>query len=141
MSGYPLTGVRTTLKSLTYRQDDSTEMAFKIAGSMAFKNACVRCAPALLEPVMKLEVVVPADYMGSVINDLNARRGKIGGITARKDAQIIAAEAPLSEMFGYATMLRSLTQGRAVYTMQFDHYDQTSKTVQDEILKRIGRIW
>jgi len=141
MSGYPLTGVSITLRSLFFREDDSTEMAFKIAGSMAFKNACAKCAPALLEPVMKLEVVVPPDYMGAVINDLNARRGKISGITARKDAQIIAGEAPLSEMFGYATTLRSVTQGRAVYTMQFDHYDRTSKTVQDEILKRIGRIW
>jgi len=141
MSGYPLTGVRIVLKAMTYREDDSTEMAFKIAGSMAFKNACVKCTPALLEPVMKIEVVVPSDYMGAVINDLNARRGKILGITARKDVQIIDAEAPLSEMFGYATNLRSLTQGRAVYTMQFDHYEQTTKTVQDEVLKRIGRIW
>jgi elongation factor G len=141
MSGYPLTGVRTTLRGLDFRDDESTEMAFKIAGSMAFKNACVRCTPALLEPVMKVEVVVPPDYMGAVINDLNARRGRISGITARKDAQIIGGEAPLSEMFGYATMLRSLTQGRAVYSMQFDHYEQTTKTVQDEILKRIGRIW
>jgi elongation factor G len=141
MSGYPLTGVRTSLKGLTFREDESTEMAFKIAGSMAFKNACVKCTPALLEPAMKLEVVVPPDYMGAVINDLNARRGKILGISARKDVQIIAGAAPLSEMFGYATMLRSLTQGRAVYTMQFDHYEQTTKGVQAEILKRIGRIW
>jgi elongation factor G len=141
MSGYPLTGVKTSLKGLTFREDESTEMAFKIAGSMAFKNACVKCTPTLLEPAMKLEVVVPPDYMGAVINDLNARRGKILGISARKDVQIIAGAAPLSEMFGYATMLRSLTQGRAVYTMQFDHYEQTTKGVQAEILKRIGRIW
>jgi elongation factor G len=141
MSGYPLTGVKTSLVGLTFREDESTEMAFKIAGSMAFKNACVKCTPTLLEPAMKLEVVVPPDYMGAVINDLNARRGKILGISARKDVQIIAGEAPLSEMFGYATMLRSLTQGRAVYTMQFDHYEQTTKGVQAEILKRIGRIW
>ena len=141
MSGYPLTGVRTTLKGLFFREGDSTEMAFKIAGSMAFKNACARCTPAILEPVMKLEVVVPADYMGAVINDLNARRGTISGITARKDAQVISGAAPLSEMFGYATMLRSLTQGRAVYTMQFDHYEPTNRAVQEDILKRIGRIW
>jgi len=141
MSGYPLIGIKTTLKSLMFREDDSTEMAFKIAGSMAFKNACVKCSPVILEPVMKIEDVVPPDYMGTVINDLNARRGKISGITARKDVQVIDGEAPLSEMFGYATTLRSLTQGRAVYTMQFDHYEPTSKTVQDEILKRIGRIW
>jgi elongation factor G len=141
MSGYPLIGIKTTLKALTFREDESTEMAFKIAGSMAFKNACAKCSPVILEPVMKLEVVVPPDYMGTVINDLNARRGKISGITARKDAQVIDGESPLSEMFGYATALRSLTQGRALYTMQFDHYEPTSKTVQDEILKRIGRIW
>jgi elongation factor G len=90
---------------------------------------------------MKIEVVVPSEYMGAVINDLNARRGKISGITARKDVQVIDGESPLSEMFGYATSLRSLTQGRAVYTMQFDHYEPTGKTVQDDILKRIGRIW
>ena len=141
MSGFPLTGIKTTLKELAFREDESTEMAFKIAGSMAFKNACVKCSPALLEPVMKLEVVVPPEYMGAVINDLNSRRGRIHGIIARKDGQVVDAEAPLSEMFGYATNLRSLTQGRAVYTMQFDHYEQTGKTVQDEILKRIGRIW
>ncbi len=141
MSGYPLIGIKTTLKSLTFREDDSTEMAFKIAGSMAFKNACSKCSPAILEPVMKIEIVVPPDYMGAVINDLNARRGKIHGITARKDVQVIDGEAPLSEMFGYATTLRSASQGRASYTMQFDHYEPTSKPVQDEILKRIGRIW
>jgi elongation factor G len=141
MSGYPLIGIKITLKGLTFREDDSTEMAFKIAGSMAFKNACAKCTPVILEPVMKIEVVVPSEYMGAVINDLNARRGKISGITARKDVQVIDGESPLSEMFGYATSLRSLTQGRAVYTMQFDHYEPTGKTVQDDILKRIGRIW
>ena len=141
MSGYPLLGIKIVLKRVSLREDDSTEMAFKIAGSMAFKNACSRAVPAILEPVMKIEVVVPADYMGAVINDLNARRGKISGINQRKDAQVVDAEAPLSEMFGYATTLRSMTQGRAVYTMQFDHYDRTSKQVQEEILRRIGRIW
>jgi elongation factor G len=107
---------------------------------MAFKNACGRGNPAILEPVMKIEVVVPSDYMGAVINDLNARRGKINGITQRASAQVVDAQAPLSEMFGYATMLRSHHAGRAVYTMQFDHYDQTSKSVQEDILRRIGRI-
>ncbi|MGB7566643.1 MAG: elongation factor G [Chitinivibrionales bacterium] len=140
LSGYPLLGIRIVLKRVSFREDDSTEMAFKIAGSMAFKNACGRSAPAILEPVMKIEVVVPPDYMGAVINDLNARRGKISGINQRASAQVVDAEAPLSEMFGYATMLRSLTQGRAVYTMQFDHYDRTAKGVQEDILRRIGRI-
>jgi elongation factor G len=140
LSGYPLLGIKILLKRVSFREDDSTEMAFKIAGSMAFKNACGRSNPAILEPVMKIEVVVPSDYMGAVINDLNARRGKISGITQRAIAQVVDAQAPLSEMFGYATMLRSITQGRAVYTMQFDHYDQTSRPVQDDILRRIGRI-
>jgi elongation factor G len=141
MSGFPLIGIKTTLKALAFREDDSTEMAFKIAGSMAFKNACVRCTPVLLEPVMKLEVVVPAEFMGAIINDLNSRRGRIHGIITRKDVQVIDAEAPLSEMFGYATTARSISQGRAVYTMQFDHYEQTNSAIQEEILKRIGRIW
>ena len=140
LSGYPLLGIKIILRRVSFREDDSTEMAFKIAGSMAFKNACGRSAPAILEPVMKIEVVVPSDYMGAVINDLNARRGKINGIVQRATAQVVDAQAPLSEMFGYATMLRSLTQGRAVYTMQFDHYDRTAKGVQEDILRRIGRI-
>ena len=141
MSGYPLTGIKIVLQKVSYREDDSTEMAFKIAGSMAFKNACGRGNPGILEPVMKIEVVVPADYMGAVINDLNARRGKIAGINARKDTQVVDAMAPLSEMFGYATTLRSITQGRAVYSMQFDHYEVTAKSIQDELLRKIGRIW
>jgi elongation factor G len=107
---------------------------------MAFKQACLKANPSILEPLMKIEVVVPSDYMGSVINDLSSRRGKVLGIVARNDIQVIDAEAPLSEMFGYATALRSLTQGRAVYTMQLDRYEVTTKTVQEEILHRIGRM-
>ncbi|HEX7510017.1 MAG TPA: elongation factor G [Chitinivibrionales bacterium] len=141
LSGYPLTGIKIVLQRVAYREDDSTEMAFKIAGSMAFKNACGRSGPGILEPVMKIEVVVPADYMGTVINDLNSRRGKITGINARKDMQVVDAAAPLSEMFGYATTLRSITQGRASYSMQFDHYEVTTKAIQEEILRKIGRIW
>jgi elongation factor G len=140
LSGYPLTGIQVILSNAQFREEDSTEMAFKIAGTMAFKLACTNASPALLEPVMKLEVVVPPEYMGSVINDLNSRRGKVSGIDARKDLQVIDAEAPLSEMFGYATALRSLTQGRAIYTMQLDRYEIMSKAVQDSILKRIGRM-
>jgi len=139
LSGYPLAGIKVLIKNAAYREEDSTDMAFKIAGTMAFKQACSKASPAILEPEMKVEVVVPSEYMGSVINDLNGRRGKILGIIARKDVQVIDAEAPLSEMFGYATALRSLTQGRAVYTMQFDRYEITIKAVQDEILRRIGR--
>jgi elongation factor G len=139
LSGYPLTGIKVVVKEAVYREEDSTEMAFKIAATMAYKQACTKAVPVILEPQMKLEVVVPSEYMGSVINDLNGRRGKISGIEARKDVQVIDAEAPLSEMFGYATELRSLTQGRAVYTMQFERYEITTKAVQDEILRRIGR--
>ncbi len=140
LSGYPLTGISVNLKNASYREEDSTEMGFKIAATLAFKQACNKANPAVLEPMMKTEVVVPSEYMGSVINDLNSRRGKILGINARNDAQVIDAEAPLSEMFGYATALRSLTQGRAIYTMQFDRYEVTIKSVQDEILRRIGRM-
>ncbi|MBN2037151.1 MAG: elongation factor G, partial [Chitinispirillaceae bacterium] len=140
LSGYPLAGIRTVLKGASFRIDDSTEMAFKIAGSMAFKQACTRAAPVLLEPVMGVEVVVPPDFMGAVINDLNARRGRIIGITARKDGQVVDAEAPLAEMLGYATSLRSQTQGRALYTMQFDRYEPTTPEIQEEVLRRIGRV-
>jgi len=139
LSGYPLAGIKVVIKEAIYREEDSTEMAFKIAATMAYKQACAKAVPVILEPQMKLEVVVPSEYMGSVINDLNGRRGKISGIEARKEVQVIDAEAPLSEMFGYATALRSLTQGRAVYTMQFERYEITTKAVQDEILRRIGR--
>ncbi|NLD98450.1 MAG: elongation factor G [Fibrobacter sp.] len=140
LSGYPLAGIKITLKSAQISDEDSTEMAFKIAGTMAFKQACSKATPAILEPIMKIEIVAPAEYMGTAINDFNGRRGKVLGISARKDVQVIDAEAPLSEMFGYATALRSLTQGRAVYTMQFDRYETTAKVIQDEILKRIGRL-
>ncbi len=141
LSGYPLAGIRTVFKSASYRDDDSTEMGFKIASTMAFKQACLKAGPVLLEPVMRVEVVVPVDYMGAVINDLNGRRGRITGITARRDAQVVDAEAPLAEMFGYATNLRSLTQGRAVYTMQFDRYESTTPGIQETILRRIGRLF
>jgi elongation factor G len=140
LSGYPLAGIKTVLKGASFRIDDSTEMGFKIAGTMAFKQACTKAKPVLMEPVMSVEVVVPVEYMGAVINDLNARRGKISGIVARKDAQVVDAEAPLAEMFGYATNLRSLTQGRAVYTMQLDRYEPTTPGIQELLLRRIGRL-
>jgi elongation factor G len=140
LSGYPLSGIETTIIDAEFREEDSSEMAFKIAGTMAFKQACIKASPAILEPIMKIEVVVPSEYLGSVINDLNSRRGKVSGISNRADLQVLDAEAPLSEMFGYATALRSLTQGRAAYTMQLDRYDITTKSVQDTILRRIGRM-
>jgi elongation factor G len=139
MSGYPVIGIRITLKKLGLHEDDSTEMACKIAGSMTFRRACVKAQPVLLEPMMSIEVVVPDEYMGSVINDLNSRRGKINGISSRSGQQIVGAEAPLSQMFGYATALRSLSQGRAVYSMQFKRYEKTGRAVQEEILRKIGR--
>jgi elongation factor G len=140
LSGYPLAGIKAILTGVSFREEDSTEMGFKIAGSMAFKQACQKAGPSILEPVMKVEVVVPAEYIGPVINDLSGRRGRVGGITTRPDGQLVDAEAPLSEMFGYPTSLRSLTQGRAVYTMQFDRYEPTGADVQERVLRRIGRI-
>jgi len=139
LSGYPLAGIEVTVKNIEFREEDSTEMAFKIAGISAFKNACAKGVPALLEPVMKIEIVVPVENMGSVINDMNSRRGKVIGINHRKDVQVVDADVPLSEMFGYATALRSLTQGRAVYTMQFDRYELMDRLEQGQLLRRIGR--
>ncbi len=139
LSGFPLVGIKVALKDIKFREEDSTEMAFKIAGITAFKEACQKAQAALLEPMMKIEIVVPAEGMGSVINDMNSRRGKVLGIAQRKDLQVVDADVPLSEMFGYATALRSLTQGRAVYTMQFDRYEIMGRTEQDSILRRIGR--
>ncbi len=139
LSGYPLTGIRVSLKNINFREEDSTEMAFKIAGITAFKEACSQAEPALLEPMMKIEVVVPNEYIGGVINDLNSRRGKIIGISQRRDMQTIDADVPLAEMFGYATALRSLTQGRAVYTMQFDRFELMERAEQEQLLRRIGR--
>ena len=112
-------------------------MAFKIAGSMAFKEAARSADPMLLEPIMEVEVVTPADFLGEVIGDLSSRRGKIGGMTQRGDAQVVAGEVPLAEMFGYSTELRSMTQGRAVYSMQFDHYAEVPKQVAEQIIEKV----
>ncbi len=139
MSGYPLAGVGVTLEKLGIREDDTTEMSCKIAGSLAFRQACTNAQSWLLEPMMSLEVVVPEAFVGPVINDLNGRRGRIIGVSSRGEMQLVDGEAPLAEMFGYATALRSLTQGRAVYTMQFDRYERAGKAVQEAVLKRIGR--
>jgi elongation factor G len=139
LSGYPVAGVKVDLLDVGVREGDSNEMAFKIAGAMAFKELARKARPTVLEPMMKLEVVVPSDYVGSVINDLNARRGRVQGIGQRHALQVVDAEVPLSETFGYTTALRSLSQGRAVYTMQFDRFERTSESVEVEILRRIGR--
>jgi elongation factor G len=129
--------VKVELVDGSYHDVDSSEMAFKIAGSIGFKEAASRARPVLLEPIMDVEVVTPAEYMGDVIGDLSSRRGKIGGMTQRGEAHIIAASVPLAEMFGYSTTLRSMTQGRAVYTMQFSHYAEVPKAKADEIISKI----
>jgi elongation factor G len=137
LAGYPTVDVRAILTDGKYHDVDSSEMAFKIAGTMAFKEAARKAKPVILEPVMKVEVVTPEDYMGDVIGDLNSRRGQVGGMSQRGNAQVIDATVPLSEMFGYVGDLRSKTQGRAVYTMQFDSYQECPSSVQEEIVKRI----
>jgi elongation factor G len=137
LAGYPTVDVRVTLVDGKYHEVDSSEMAFKIAGSMAFKEAARKAKPVLLEPIMSVEVVTPEDYMGDVIGDLNSRRGRVGGMEQRGNSQVIRAQVPLSEMFGYATDLRSRTQGRATYTMQFHSYQQTPASVQEEIVARV----
>ena len=136
IAGYPMVGVKVSLLDGSYHDVDSSEVAFKIVGSMAFKEAARKANPVLLEPIMDVEVVVPQEYMGDVMADLNSRRGKIGGMYQRADAQVIAARVPLSKMFGYATDLRSLTQGRAVYTMQFARYEQLPAAVAEELVNR-----
>ncbi|TDT46027.1 elongation factor G [Fonticella tunisiensis] len=133
VAGYPVIDCKVVLFDGSYHEVDSSEMAFKIAGSMAFKNAMAKADPVLLEPIMKVEVTVPEEYMGDVMGDLNSRRGRIEGMEPMGGAQIIRAMVPLSEMFGYATTLRSRTQGRGVYVMQFDHYEEAPKSIQDQI--------
>jgi elongation factor G len=137
LAGYPIVDVRAILTDGKYHDVDSSEMAFKIAGSMAFKEALRKAKPALLEPIMSVEVTTPDEYMGDVIGDLNSRRGRVGGMDQRGNSQIVRAHVPLSEMFGYSTDLRSRTQGRATYSMQFDSYQQTPASVQEEIVARV----
>jgi elongation factor G len=137
LAGYPAVDMRVTLVDGSSHDVDSSEMAFQVAGSMVIKEAARQAKPVLLEPIMKIEVVTPEDYMGDVIGDLNSRRGKVGQMEQRGNSQVINAHVPLSDMFGYATDLRSRTQGRATYTMQFDSYQQMPKSVQDEIVARV----
>ena len=134
LAGYPVVDVRITLVDGSYHEVDSSEMAFKIAGSMAFKNAMQRAKPKLLEPVMAVEVVTPEEYLGDVMGDLNARRGRVEGLEPRGNAQAIRARVPLATMFGYATDLRSTTQGRATFTMQFDRYEEVPQSIAGEIV-------
>jgi elongation factor G len=136
LAGYPVTGVEVDLIYGSYHEVDSSEIAFKIAGSMAFQDACKRARPVLMEPVMAVEVVTPEEYMGTVIGDITSRRGRIQSMEARGNAQVIACKVPLSEMFGYATDLRSASQGRANYSMQFSAYEQAPKSVSEEIVAK-----
>jgi elongation factor G len=136
LAGYPLRDIRVTLYDGSFHEVDSSEMAFKIAGSMALVSACQKADLVLLEPVMKVEVLVPQDFMGDVIGDLNSRRGKIHGMRARGTSQIVDAAVPLSEMFGYSTDLRSKTQGRATYSMEFESYEIVPKLMAQQIIKK-----
>jgi elongation factor G len=136
LAGYPVIDCKVRLYDGSYHEVDSNEMAFKICASMAFKEATRKASPVLLEPIMAVEVVVPEEYMGDVIGDLNSRRGRIQNMTARAGAQIVAAQVPLANMFGYATEVRSRTQGRATYTMQFDHYEPVPTSVSEELTAR-----
>ncbi|WP_062050705.1 elongation factor G [Bacillus sp. JCM 19034] len=136
VAGYPVIDLKAKLFDGSYHDVDSSEMAFKIAASMALRNAKSKCNPVLLEPLMKVEVVVPEEYMGDVMGDVTARRGRVEGMEARGNAQVVKAFVPLAEMFGYATSLRSRTQGRGTYTMFFDHYEEVPKSVAEEIIKK-----
>ena len=136
VAGYPVVDVKAKLYDGSFHEVDSDEISFKVAGSMAFREGAKKAGPVLLEPVMSVEVVTPEEYLGDVMGDLNSRRGKIDGFSARKDAQVIKAYVPLAEMFGYATVLRSMTQGRAIYTMQFTYYYEVPKSISDEIAEK-----
>jgi elongation factor G len=138
LAGYPVVDISVELFDGSYHEVDSSEMAFKIAASIAFKDACKKANPVLLEPIMDVEVVTPEDYMGDVVGDLNRRRGRILSMDQRGNARVIKAEVPLAEMFGYATDLRSFTQGRASYTMKFKHYEQVPANIANEIIAKVS---
>jgi elongation factor G len=138
LAGYQVVDVKVTLFDGSYHEVDSSEMAFKIAGSLALKEAMRKAGPVMLEPIMKVSIVLPDEFMGEVIGDLNARRGRVVNVEAKTAAQVIDSEVPLLEMFGYATTLRSITQGRATYTMQFSRYERAPQSIADEIVARVG---
>ncbi len=137
LAGYPIEDVKVRLYDGSYHEVDSSEMAFKIAGSMAFKEAARKANPVLLEPVFSVEVVTPEEYMGSIVGDLNSRRGRIEGMGTRSDAQVVKVTVPLAEMFGYATTLRSLSQGRAIYSMHFSHYEEVPASIGEKIIEKV----
>ena len=133
IAGYPLQDIRVSLLDGSFHEVDSSELAFKIAGSMAFKNAVKKAGPIMLEPIMDVESVCPVDYVGDVISDLSSRRGKVLGMDTRSDVRVVAAQVPLAEMFGYATSIRSLTQGRATFTMQVSHYEPVPSSISETL--------
>ena len=136
IAGYPLVDIKARLFDGSYHDVDSSEMAFKIAASMALKNAASKCKPVILEPVMRVEVVIPEEYLGDIMGQITSRRGRVEGMDARGNAQVVRSMIPLSEMFGYATSLRSSTQGRGVFSMHFDHYEEVPKSISEEIIKK-----
>jgi len=138
LAGYPMVDLKVSLTDGSYHEVDSSEMAFKIAGSMAFKEACRRATPVLLEPIMQVEVVVPEEYMGAVVGDLNSRRGRVVSMDTRAGSHVIQATVPLATMFGYATDLRSMTQGRATYTMQFSRYEEVPSSIAEEVMAKVA---
>lgn len=140
LAGYPMEDIKVRLIDGSYHDVDSNEMAFKVAGSMAFRDGAKKANPVLMEPIFSIEVVVPEEYLGEVIGDLNSKRGKISGILPRKDAQVVSGTVPLGEMFGYATSLRSLTQGRAIYTMQFSHYGKAPQSISEEVIASVKGV-
>ncbi|MGG5254601.1 elongation factor G [Neobacillus sp. SM06] len=136
LAGYPLVDIKAKLYDGSYHDVDSSEMAFKIAASLALRNAASKCNPVILEPVMRVEVVIPEEYLGDIMGQITSRRGRVEGMEARGNAQVVRAMVPLSEMFGYATALRSSTQGRGVFSMHFDHYEEVPKSISEEIIKK-----
>jgi len=136
LAGFPMVDLRVTLVDGSYHEVDSSEMAFKIAGSMALKNAVAKAAPLLLEPIMKVEVVIAEEFLGDIMGDINARRGDILGADSRAGSQIVRANVPLAEMFGYATELRSMTHGRATHSMEFSHYAPVPSSVSQDVVSR-----
>jgi len=139
LAGYPLIDIKATLYDGSYHEVDSSEMAFAVAGSMALKAGVQKADPILLEPIMRIEVVVPEEFMGDVLGDLNARRGHIQGFDTRGNVQVIRGLVPLAQMFGYATDLRSMTQGRGTYSMEFSHYEQVPDNIAAEIISRVRK--
>jgi elongation factor G len=141
LAGFPLTGVKVTLLDGSYHDEDSTPIAFKIAGSLAFKDAALKAGPTLLEPIMSLVVLSPDEYLGDIVSDIRARRGKIEEMDMRGGSRVLKATVPLAEMFGYATTLRTLTQGRGLFSMEFYQYQPTPLAIMEEIVARIeGRV-